>query len=106
MPVITLKIDNKTHQIACQEGEESHLEYLAAIFSEKVSSLHKSYPNATDLTLYMMAALMICDELEEYKKKALSVNTQSNEKDIEEAIIKTIEVVTEHLDYIANKLDK
>lgn len=107
MPVVKIKLHDKTHQVVCQEGEEEHLQHLASMFSEKISKLHKSSPNASDLTLYMMAGLMICDELYEHKKKnAQTIENQDTNTEVEEAVTKTLDMVTEHLEYIANKLDK
>lgn len=107
MPVVKIQLHDKFHQVVCQEGEEEHLQHLASMFSEKISKLHKSYPNASDSTLYMMAGLMICDELHDCKKKASQIQeNQSTSTEVEEAVAKTIDMVANHLEYIANKLDK
>jgi cell division protein ZapA len=105
MPILKLSIHDKIHNISCQDGEEGHLLHLAEMFSKKVTELSNSYPNASDSTLYLMAALIICDELHDCRKKLLSQNPPASE-DAQEAITKTLEMVTEHIDYIAKKIDK
>jgi len=105
MPVVKIRIHDKIHQLACQEGEELHLEKLAGEFSKRVGDLAKSYPNATDTTLYMMAGLMVCDELHEAKNDS-SFSNHDNQEAVENAVTKTIDLVTEHVNYLANKLNK
>ncbi|MEQ9115275.1 MAG: cell division protein ZapA [Rickettsiales bacterium] len=102
MPVVKIRINDKVHQIACQEGEELHVENLAAEFSRRVNTLAKSYPNATDTTLYMMAGLMVCDELHEAKKDS---SENKSEEDVENAVVKTIDMVTEHINHLAKKIN-
>ena len=114
MPIIDIKIRDKLHQVACPEGEEDHLKDLASFFADKVDELSSSYPNSSDTTLYMMAALMICDELDDTKKKlelsksnqASTGSEKANKEEIEQAVAKTIDMVTEHIEYIASKLNK
>ncbi len=114
MPILEIKIRDKLHQVACPAGEEDHLKGLASFFADKVEELSASYPNASDTTLYMMAALMICDELDETKKKLVQSQNEkisnqsgaSNKEEVENAVAKTIDMVTEHIEYIASKLNK
>jgi len=65
MPQIVVTIDGKTYRMACAEGEEAHLEGLAAEVDGRVSELRGSFGEIGDLRLTVMAAIMASDELDE-----------------------------------------
>ncbi len=69
MPQITVTINGKNYRMACDEGQESHLEELASSFDERISALRGSFGEIGDQRLTVMAAIMVMDELGEMKKK-------------------------------------
>ncbi|MEX6505270.1 cell division protein ZapA [Jiella sp. M17.18] len=69
MPQVVVTIDGKTYRMACAEGEEAHLEDLAADFDAKVAELRESFGQIGDLRLTVMAAIMATDQLFEARRK-------------------------------------
>jgi cell division protein ZapA len=51
--------------VACKDGEEKHLRFLADYVAKKVSSLVVSFGQIGESRLMLMAALFIADELSE-----------------------------------------
>lgn len=72
MAQVTVNIDGKAFRMACEDGQESHLEGLAHHLDGRIKMMRQSFGEIGDLRLTVMAALMICDELAEEKKKAES----------------------------------
>ena len=103
MATINVNILNNSHLISCDDGQEEHLKFLANKFHVKVQQLSQSQKHASDLTLYAMAALIISDELEECKSKLINPKADSN---TDEAVAKALDMITEYVENIANKLQK
>jgi cell division protein ZapA len=103
MATIKAIIRNTSHIINCDDGQEEHVKFLADKFNTKVQQLSQSQNHANELTLYLMAALIISDELEEYKTKLLNPKADINTDD---SIAKALDMITEYVENIANKLEK
>lgn len=69
MPQIVVTIDGKTYRMACAEGEEEHLETLAADVDGKIAELRGSFGQIGDLRLTVMAAIMATDQLHEARRR-------------------------------------
>ena len=65
MPQVAVTISGRTYRIACSEGEERHLETLAAMFDGKISEMRTAFGEIGDMRLHVMAALTFADELDE-----------------------------------------
>ena len=76
MPQITVTIAGKSFRMACGEGEEAHLEGLAALFNGKIDELRGSFGEIGDMRLQVMAALTMADELLEARKKVESLEAE------------------------------
>lgn len=70
MAHVTIAIDGKQFRMACEDGQEGHLESLAAHLDGRIRMMRENFGEIGDLRLTVMAALMICDELSEARKKA------------------------------------
>ena len=70
MPQIVVTIAGKAYRMACGEGEEAHLEGLAALFNGKIDELRGSFGEIGDMRLQVMAALTMADELAEARGRA------------------------------------
>lgn len=80
MSQVTVTIDAKQFRLACEDGQESHLESLAAHIDERIRMMRESFGEIGDLRLTMMAALMVCDEFFEERRKGEAFR-QSVEQD-------------------------
>lgn len=69
MPQIQVTIAGRSYRMACGEGEEAHLEGLAAAFDGRIQELRTSFGEIGDMRLHVMAALMVADELAEMARR-------------------------------------
>src|SRR5215212_8561175 len=69
MTQVTVTIAGRTYRIACGEGEERHLEGLAASYDAKINDMRAAFGEIGDMRLHVMAALTIADELSEAKRR-------------------------------------
>ena len=65
MADVTVTINGHDYVVACKDGEEKHLHFLADYVTKKVSSLVVSFGQIGEARLLLMAALFIADELSE-----------------------------------------
>ena len=63
MAHISVSINGRKYQIACEDGQEAHLARLAAYVDRRINELVASVGQAGDAQLLVMASLMIADEL-------------------------------------------
>ncbi|MBM6579657.1 cell division protein ZapA [Microvirga sp. BT689] len=69
MSQVTVTIAGRTYRIACAEGEERHLEGLAAAYNTRIEEMRATFGQVDDLRLHVMAAISQADELHETKKR-------------------------------------
>jgi cell division protein ZapA len=62
VPQVTLNINGNPYSLACNEGEEKHLEELGTVISAKVSEVSDSMGQIGDAKLLLMAFLLFLDE--------------------------------------------
>jgi cell division protein ZapA len=65
MPTVQVTIDGKQYRMACGEGQEAHLQGLAAMMDAKVADMRTAFGEIGDMRLTIMAALTVADELSE-----------------------------------------
>lgn len=116
MTQVTVTIDAKQFRLACEDGQEKHLESLAAHIDGRVRMMRENFGEIGDLRLTMMAALMVCDEFFEERRKGeelrLSVEqdrlTRSqatetgSQRDV--AVAGAIDALTQRIERIARML--
>jgi len=63
MPQVSLTIGNKTYRLTCAEGEEPRIHALASHFAARVDEMGERFPRMPSDQLFLMAALVVSDEL-------------------------------------------
>jgi cell division protein ZapA len=83
-------IDGKAYRMACDPGQEEHLNELATKFDRYVSHLKGSFGEIGDLRLTVMAGIMVMDELVELQKRVTGLETEmeSLRRTRDEALVK------------------
>ena len=69
MGQVTVTIDNKSYRMACDDGQEAHLESLAAYFDGRVQEMRSSFGEIGDMRLTIMAAITTADEIMELRRR-------------------------------------
>lgn len=78
MPQVQVTIAGRSYRMACGEGEEAHLEGLAADFDGKISALRDSFGEIGDMRLHVMAALTLADELAETRRRLAAIEEETS----------------------------
>ncbi|MBT3533035.1 MAG: cell division protein ZapA [Rhodospirillaceae bacterium] len=65
MAQVNLQINGRDYLIACEDGEEKHLTFLAKYINRQVEGLVESVGQVGEARLLLMASLMVADELAE-----------------------------------------
>ena len=68
MAQVTVTIGGRVDRLACNEGEEPHLETLAREVDGKIDGIRSAFGEIGDQRLIVMAALTIADELSEARR--------------------------------------
>jgi cell division protein ZapA len=76
MSQVTVTIAGRTYRIACAEGEEQHLEGLAASYNARVEEMRGTFGQVDDLRLHVMAAISQADELQETRKRITALTEE------------------------------
>lgn len=81
MPQVVVTISGKTYRMACDDGQEAHLEALAARFDRTMNQLRDAFGTIGDQRLTVMTGIMVMDELvdAEAKVKALTEKAEAAE---------------------------
>ena len=65
MSQVTVTINGRQFRMACEDGQENHLQRLAADLDQRIEQLRKNFGEIGDTRLTVMAALTVADELGE-----------------------------------------
>ncbi len=65
MAQVNLQINGRDYLIACEDGEEKHLTFLAEYINRQVEGLVENVGQVGEARLLLMASLVVADELAE-----------------------------------------
>jgi cell division protein ZapA len=86
MAQVTVTIGGRVFRLACNEGEEPHLEMLAKSLDSRIDEIRGSFGEIGDQRLVVMAALTIADELSEAKRTIAKLEGEASESaDLDDA---------------------
>ena len=76
MAQVTVTIDGKAYRMACEEGQEPHLEGLARLYDGKIEEMRQAFGGIGDMRLHVMAALMVADEVSDLRQRVAGLEVQ------------------------------
>ncbi len=62
---VSISVNNRTFVVGCEPGQEDHVRALGKLFDDHVGELSAQVGQIGDLRLFLMAALVIADTLNE-----------------------------------------
>ncbi len=77
MAQVTVSIGGRSYRLACNEGEEEHLESLAREVDAKFETMRQAFGEIGDQRLIVMAALTIADECVEARGKIATLEAEA-----------------------------
>ena len=76
MSQVNVTINGRQFRMACEDGQEGHLQQLAKDLDERIVALRGQFGEIGDARLTVMAALMVADELSETVKRLKRIETE------------------------------
>ena len=77
MASVNATIAGRQFRLACEDGQEEHLQSLARDLDASIEELRQKFGEIGDTRLTVMAALMVADELAEAKRKMRRLEEES-----------------------------
>jgi len=115
MAQITVTINNRVYEIACDDGQEDHLARLGTYIDSKVTELSASIGQVGDARLLVMASLLIADELADVYgelaeardalEAAPAAQTHGDTPEMAESLAKNLELLAGRVEDIAARLE-
>ena len=118
MGSVNVTINDRQFRIACEDGQEQHLEKLAADFDALINDLRGRIGEVGDARLTIMAALTVADDLSELNKKVrrleeeiaalkdARVASSDRAQTTQAAVVAAFNAEAERLEGIAKKLNQ
>jgi cell division protein ZapA len=73
---VQVTIAGRAYRMACGDGEEKHLEALAASFDARVQEMRVAFGEIGDMRLHVMAALTMADDLSDAKRRIVALESE------------------------------
>ena len=70
MPEVNVKIGNRNYALACNDGEEPHLQAAAKLLSTEADTLQSQIGRVTESRMLLMSGLMLADKIKEMEWEA------------------------------------
>ena len=104
MANVSIKFNNKEFLLACEDGQEEHLEELLIQINKKFNSLKNDLGNLGENKLLLITAVKIMDEYYETKKK---VDQKKDElKDLSDKFKELKSLIYDYKDKKETEIDK
>lgn len=104
MSQVSVTINGKIYRMACEDGQEPHLQGLAQRLDDTINSLRGSFGEIGDQRLTVMAAVTVMDELAEVQRKLKSLEAENRSlRETRTAVIERREQVEAE---IARRIDE
>jgi cell division protein ZapA len=105
---VSVTINGRIYQIACDDGQEANLTRLADYVDKRVGELVAAVGQVGDDRLLVMASLLVADELSDAATRldGLDGPDDTNRLHDEEALIANIDTLAERIENIAQRLEQ
>jgi cell division protein ZapA len=118
MATVNATIAGRQFRLACEDGQEEHLQMLAHGIDERIEGLRKQFGEIGDTRLTVMAALMVADEMSETARNMRRMEEELNAlrdarvvaadraKAASDAVVGAFNSAAERLEGITRKLNQ
>ena len=107
MAQVSVTINGRKFQIACDDGQEAHLARLGDYVDKRVSELVAAVGQIGDAHLLVMASLLVADELSDAYAELEDLGGGANggaRHQISDALVSQMESLAERIENIAERL--
>jgi cell division protein ZapA len=118
VPEVNVEINGRKYRMACEPGQESHLQTLADRYNQSIDGLKGTFGEIGDNRLTVMAGIAILDELVEAEKRIAQLKqdvanlTRAGEElsqetgDLEARFAKQLLEASRRLEAVATAIDE
>jgi len=108
MPELTVTINGREYQVACDDGQEDHLSKLARYIDAKMGELVGAVGQIGDARLLVMTSLLIADELSDAYRQLESFDAESGDdgKASHVAMTSALEACAQRIENIAARIER
>jgi cell division protein ZapA len=104
MATVTVDINGRPYAVGCADGQEERVKTLARHFDRNVRSVANDVGHVGDLRLFLMAALVLADELHEAMQTSAANVQPLPEADAEAGVAEALNAVAARLEKLAQSL--
>lgn len=104
MANIDVEVGGRRYNVACRDGEEEHLRSLAATVDRRAGDALQALGSLTETRQLLFAALLIADDLKEYRSGAGIPEPQPLPPD--PAVAQALERLAARLESVADGLER
>ena len=101
MATVTVEINGRPYAVGCADGQEERVRMLAGQFDQHVQNVAGQVGHVGDLRLFLMAALLLADELHETR---LAGAPQTPPAPANDGVAEALNAVAARLEKIAQGL--
>lgn len=99
MGQVSLKINGRSYEITCDDGQEEHLREVGAYFDSRVRELAGAVGQVGEGRLLVIAGLLVADELFDAKEKLAGLAARDDGE-----AASSLDAAAERIDALARKL--
>jgi cell division protein ZapA len=116
MAHVNVTIAGRAYRMACEDGQEPHLERLAQTIDQRINDMRKTFGEIGDQRLTVMAAISILDEASDLhakidsleaelaKLKSAKAGAESAEENWSNALAKALDDSADRIERLARDL--
>jgi len=106
---VTVTINERKYQVACDDGQEGHLARLGSYVDNRVKELIAAVGQVGDARLLVMVSLLLADELSDAYSELDGIKKKSDGvakmMETETRVSETLESLADRIESIAGKLE-
>jgi cell division protein ZapA len=76
---VTVKINGFTYTVGCEDGQEAHLQAMAAQVDSRIDSIKALGGNSGEIRLLLLAGLLLADEIHDIRIEMDTLRTAAGQ---------------------------
>ena len=107
MPTVTIALNGRNYDIACDDGEQARVTELAGELRRRMESLTRNSGHLSEGMVFVMTALLLADELDQKKRETAKLKDEGREVSLkrEVALADTIEALAARVETLAARVE-
>ncbi len=78
MASLTVEVNGRPYVVGCEDGQEAHVQALARAFDRQVRDVALQVGQVGDLRLFLMASLLVADEVSDGRARAAAAEVEAS----------------------------